>query len=692
MPLPKLPVQNLDDINHRRRARETLNQILDHSFDDSRVQTAAEIAAGVTPVNYSYQPGNVWRFLSAQQVAYVQSGTTTDVGGALVDLSDAIQAAMDSTNGDVYFPSGVYYIGKPLYVKSASVFNMRFVGESRVSAEILPNATNIQDANLVNALIINQKVNGKFSLFHIRLTSLIGWNGVCISAVASGPASQNVIFSGTIDDCWFDPGSSNGGFFTGGLINYVVSNTTFEFLKGCFNFTSIYADVHFTNISLSSCYDHFITSTVSGGNVVRVNGVHAYTHNRGNLFVVSNATDLKFTDISVQAALPNAGTVGLFDLTNCTAVEAETFSCLGNAVNTSTATAGTTTTVLTDSTLALTVNAYAGYTLYNSTRGLSQTIVSNTGTTITTAAIAGQVSGDTYQIVWPSTGLPLGLGQIQTAITLQGVIGNFSDGMIMGADVGILVHGSGAQDASFDQVNVTRSNTAAFRNTSAGGTASGSIRATNCNWSDCIGSNILFTNVGTMEFIVWGSRILNGGLGGNANNRNITTATSANARFYSCVVGRDNALAAAGYYNEGSSAGASLEFFDTTWVGTPPTGITLQTTQVAVIKGTKGRVVPTYGASTAINSILGDLFEIVPNNGTAFTVANPPAASSTPGMEITIRIKNTTGGALGALTFDTTFKASAWTQPATGFSRSITCRYDGTNWVQANQTGVDVPN
>lgn len=57
MPLQQLPVTGLDDINHQRRHREITNKILTHQFDDSKVRTPAEIAAGVAPVNYAYPPG-----------------------------------------------------------------------------------------------------------------------------------------------------------------------------------------------------------------------------------------------------------------------------------------------------------------------------------------------------------------------------------------------------------------------------------------------------------------------------------------------------------------------------------------------------------------------------------------------------------------------------------------------------------
>jgi hypothetical protein len=102
MPLPKLPTTGLDDINHRRRARETINQVLDHSFDDSRRQTPAEKLALITPVNYAYPPGDVRRY-----------GSNTTPG--TTDMTAAIQAAVSvaqagSIGGYVYIPVGIYLV------------------------------------------------------------------------------------------------------------------------------------------------------------------------------------------------------------------------------------------------------------------------------------------------------------------------------------------------------------------------------------------------------------------------------------------------------------------------------------------------------------------------------------------------------------------------------------------------------
>lgn len=62
------------------------------------VQTAAESAAGVTPTNYYYEPGNVLRY-----------GSNTTPG--TTDMTTAIQAAINS-NASVYVPAGTYLVGQ----------------------------------------------------------------------------------------------------------------------------------------------------------------------------------------------------------------------------------------------------------------------------------------------------------------------------------------------------------------------------------------------------------------------------------------------------------------------------------------------------------------------------------------------------------------------------------------------------
>ena len=79
-------------------------------------------------------------------------------------------------------------------------------------------------------------------------------------------------------------------------------------------------------------------------------------------------------------------------------------------------------------------------------------------------------------------------------------------------------------------------------------------------------------------------------------------------------------------------------------------------------------------------------------NNSAITMHAPTHVTAADGMLLRITVRNTSGGALGTLTWDSVYKMTAWTQPANGFSRSIQFRYDGTNWVEVGRTAADVPN
>lgn len=99
-----------------------------------------------------------------------------------------------------------------------------------------------------------------------------------------------------------------------------------------------------------------------------------------------------------------------------------------------------------------------------------------------------------------------------------------------------------------------------------------------------------------------------------------------------------------------------------------------------------------YSANMTIDASVGGVAVIAPTNNVAFAIAAPTNPPTTRGQSLTITIRNASGGALGVVTFNAIFKLSAWTQPANGFSRSITFLWNGTNWVESSRTTVDVPN
>lgn len=104
----------------------------------------------------------------------------------------------------------------------------------------------------------------------------------------------------------------------------------------------------------------------------------------------------------------------------------------------------------------------------------------------------------------------------------------------------------------------------------------------------------------------------------------------------------------------------------------------------------KNRSTVAYSAAMNIDSTVANVFTITATNATPFTINSPTGGED--GCYLTVTVRNTSGGALGAATWGGLFKMAAWVNPATGFSRSITFHYDGTNWIEASRTPADVPN
>jgi hypothetical protein len=105
---------------------------------------------------------------------------------------------------------------------------------------------------------------------------------------------------------------------------------------------------------------------------------------------------------------------------------------------------------------------------------------------------------------------------------------------------------------------------------------------------------------------------------------------------------------------------------------------------------TLARAVLPYSTAISTDAGLANAFTITATDGVAFTISAPYNLSA--GKQVTYTIRNTSGGALGAITWNAIFKMAAFTNPATATSRSITFVYDGTNLVEVSRTPADVPN
>lgn len=115
MAIPKIATRGLDSETIRRRVSESINNIVDFTFDDWRRRTAAEISAGITPTNYAYPPGDIRRY-----------GAKLD---GVTDDSAAVQAAINS--GGAYHPGGTCLVESGLAFTASNQF-VRGAGNSSV--------------------------------------------------------------------------------------------------------------------------------------------------------------------------------------------------------------------------------------------------------------------------------------------------------------------------------------------------------------------------------------------------------------------------------------------------------------------------------------------------------------------------------------------------------------------------------
>lgn len=302
MPLQKLPVQAPQNANQWRRSRETLNQILDHTFDDSRVQTAAEIAAGVMPINKAFPPGDIRRY------------------GALVAASDnsaAINSALSvSANGGdaAFLPLGTWKITSTL--SAAGNCSMLGVGSQSI---IAPQACDGIDFPVWGPAAPTRRV---FSGFSIVGTGTNGIRSGIVTTVSPGSV-YGITFS-NISIVDFRVMVYASGFRW----------TTWTGIVGSGNFYGFYFIGQNTNTEIFGC--HLISSQAqvqgdgswgisfqqSGGDTTQgteILGTYVYGYDIGINVLLAFETQIIACDISqnLSAAVQIQSTNGGFWLQSC---------------------------------------------------------------------------------------------------------------------------------------------------------------------------------------------------------------------------------------------------------------------------------------------------------------------------------------------------------------------------------------
>lgn len=100
----------------------------------------------------------------------------------------------------------------------------------------------------------------------------------------------------------------------------------------------------------------------------------------------------------------------------------------------------------------------------------------------------------------------------------------------------------------------------------------------------------------------------------------------------------------------------------------------------------------TFGTAVPVDFTRSSVAVLTATTNAAFTFGAPTHLIS--GQLVTFTVRNTSGVALSATNpfSNGVFKLSAWTQPGTGNSRSISFVYNGTNLIEVSRTAADVPN
>ena len=195
------------------------------------------------------------------------------------------------------------------------------------------------------------------------------------------------------------------------------------------------------------------------------------------------------------------------------------------------------------------------------------------------------------------------------------------------------------------------------------------LTVTNCTYTTTNIASLVY--LGGAAYVAGGQVILQ-----NVMERGNTVTTASAGAFYSSSTSSNARL-----------IGYTLSAFGASFLGGQGTFLQNNNTFSNVVENI---INLTYSPTIATDASQAATFSITATNGTAFTISSP--TNNTTGDVITYRIRNNSGGALGTLTWGTAFKLASWTQPATGFSRTITFGYDGTNWIEQTRTTVDVPN
>jgi len=636
-------------------------------------QTLAESNAAVTPINYFRREGNVLRY-------------GTNVTPGTTDMMAAIQAALNQaaqpTGASAYLPAGTYLDTAQLTIGS----NVRFYGDgssSIINFSSTAAADGLVGSNVTNSSVTDIKFNQTGVIAAANYFGLVAFRaGSSFCKIErceiTNHYTQGIVLNGTsncrvVANYVHAANAAANGFQDSSDIRVDATNTngsTENIVESnyCFGTNTWFG----IGMEASTNPNLLLSKNLIAHNRIGQHvgyGILAYTHTAGDTYdeisdnYVENIQGTANGGTSgngIYVALMTGVTVANNIVVNCCVASSSIFTQAGISINT--AASGAPNSIVGNQILDMAQGNASGINICGIRIDLTPPGSSITGNTISQQVTP---SGLTIGIHIPggNSGLTITGNTLNILNTLAGTRGIFL--FAVGANISnITVNGNTGLGCSSRGISCEQSGGFTVSNiTINGNTVQGGSAAS------------IPINVGNS---------VNGSVTGNT--ALATTVAALNVSASTGITYTGNRLSTTGTNAVTTTGACTGSLFDasnllTGAVSNAATGFTIRQSGIVMVA---------YSASMTFDAAAGNEFDITATNNTAFTINAP--TNPTTDCRITVKIRNTSGGALGAVTWNAVFKMSAWTSPATAFSRSIDFTYDSANWIQVAQTGVDVPN
>ena len=212
-------------------------------------QTAAELAAGVTPATYSYQPGDLRRY----------GGDPTGVADSTTALSNAIAQCAQATGAPVIIPSGTFMFAGTTIALASNVHIIGAGSSSVLNFESTANNDFISGNGIANASVRGLKIN--------IVNAQAGGN--YIGAVAFHANCTNC----SVSDCEITGVTSTGVLLDGSSYCHVARNYFhgFNYGTGVNDSSDIHLMVQPTSTNAFNCeYNIIEANECFGGNNIGI--------------------------------------------------------------------------------------------------------------------------------------------------------------------------------------------------------------------------------------------------------------------------------------------------------------------------------------------------------------------------------------------------------------------------------------